>query len=75
MNIATKIINSPCDQLYYYIEHYIVEDPGIPFMMKNRALSQLYSICDNMEKLHMLARIYNIPLYDNDGTCLWELSR
>ena len=67
------MFSSPKIQLYYYIEHSIIEDPGIPYMMKNRALSQLYELCDNMEKLHMLARMYNIPLYDNDGTCLWEL--
>ena len=65
--------SSPTTQLYCYIEHSIIENPGIPYMMKNRALSQLYELCDNMEKLHMLARMYNVPLYDHNGTCLWEL--
>ncbi len=53
--------SSSKDQLYYYIEHCIIEDPGIPYMMKNRALSQLYELCDNMEKLHIFV-LYDVRL-------------
>lgn len=40
---------------------------------KERGLIQLARIATDMNKMHILAPMYGIPLYDNDGTCLWEL--
>ena len=40
---------------------------------KERGLIQLARIATDMSKMHILAPMYGIPLYDSDGTCLWEL--
>lgn len=56
-----------------YIAHTIVEANWLDLPAKERGLMQLARIATDMEKMHILAPMYGVTLYDNDGTCLWEL--
>ena len=68
-----KLQQSPILQLYTYIGHSIMEASWLDFPAKGRGLIQLARLATDMDKMHILADMYGIPLYDNDGTCLWEL--
>ena len=73
MTKAEEMRQSPVLQLYTYIGHSIMEANWLDLPAKERGLIQLARIATDMNKMHILAPMYGIPLYDNDGTCLWEL--
>jgi len=70
---AEKLRQSPILQLYTYIGHSIMEASWLDLPAKGRGLIQLARLATDMDKMHILADMYGIQLYDNDGTCLWEL--
>ena len=70
---AEKLRQSPILQLYTYIGHTIIEASWLDLPAKERGLIQLARIATDMNKMHILADMYGVALYDSDGTCLWEL--
>ena len=73
MTKAEELRQSPILQLYTYIGHSIMEASWLDLPAKERGLIQLARIATDMNKMHILAPMYGIQIYDNDGTCLWEL--
>ena len=68
-----KMRRSPLLQLYTYIEHTMIEANWLDLPAKKRGLKQLARLATDMDKMHILADMYGVPLYDANGTSLWEL--
>lgn len=67
---------SEYEQLYYYVEHSIVEDVNIPIKTRIELLTELAKYYpDNPSEIAIerIASIANVPLYDADGESLWSL--
>lgn len=73
MSIVNKMRRSALLQLYTYIGHTIIEASWLNLPAKERGLQQLARLATDMDKMHILADMYGVPLYDADGTSLWEL--
>lgn len=51
----------------------MIEASWLDLPAKERGLKQLARLATDMDKMHILADMYGVPLYDADGICLWEL--
>ena len=73
MTRVERMRRSALLQLCTYIEHTIIEASWLDLPAKERGLIQLARLATDMDKMHILADMYGVPLYDADGTSLWEL--